>query len=55
MKTDLDRLMAERRYAGLLVLGSAAHNAPMYYLANGASVTEHTALVKPAARRQCCL
>ena len=48
MKTDLDRLMAERNYAALLVLGGAAHNAPMYYLANGANVTEHTALVKPA-------
>jgi Xaa-Pro aminopeptidase len=47
MKTDIDRLMAERGYAALLVLGGADHNAPMYYLANGASVTEHTALVKP--------
>ncbi len=47
MKSDLERLMAERGYAALLVLGGAAHNAPMYYLANGAAVTERTVLVHP--------
>ena len=47
MKTDLDRWMAERNYAALLVLGGAAHNPPMYYLANGAAVTERTVLVQP--------
>ena len=46
MKSDLDRLMAERRYDALLVSGGAAHNPPMYYLANGASVGKETVLVK---------
>ncbi len=47
MKSDIDRLMAQRNYAALLVLGGAAHNPPMYYLANGVAVTEKTVLVKP--------
>src|SRR5258706_15288998 len=38
--------MAERGYAALLALGGTAHNPPMYYLANGAKVTERTVLVK---------
>jgi len=38
--------MAERGYAALLVTGGAAHNPAMYYLANGAKVTENTVLVK---------
>src|SRR5207237_3036548 len=46
MKSDLDRLMEQRGYAALLVTGGAAHNPPMYYLANGAKVTERTVLVK---------
>jgi len=46
MKSDLDRLMAQRGYTALLVMGGAAHNPPMYYLANGAKVTERTVLVK---------
>ena len=46
MKSDLDRLMAERHYAALLVSGGADHNPPMYYLANGAKVGEATLLVK---------
>jgi Xaa-Pro aminopeptidase len=46
MKSDLDRLMAERRYDALLVMGASAHNAPMYYLANGATVTERSVIVK---------
>ena len=46
MKSDLDDLMAKRGYAALLVMGGAAHNPPMYYLANGAKVTERTVLVK---------
>ena len=46
MKSDLDRLMAERGQDALLVVGSAAHNPPMYYLANGANVTGHSVLVK---------
>jgi Xaa-Pro aminopeptidase len=46
MKSDLDTLMADRRYDALLVTGGAANNAAMYYLANGAVVTEKTVLVK---------
>src|SRR6185369_7111819 len=38
--------MAKRGYAALLALGGAAHNPPMYYLSNGAKVTERTVLVK---------
>ncbi len=51
MKSDLDRLMAERGVAALLVLGHAAHNAPMTYLANGAHVGERTVLVKKRGAR----
>jgi Xaa-Pro aminopeptidase len=39
VKADLDRLMAERRYDALLVTGGAHGNPPMYYLANGVSIT----------------
>ena len=38
--------MTERNYAALLALGGTAHNPPMYYLANGATITEHSVLVK---------
>ncbi len=46
MKSDLDRLMEERGYAALLAMGGTAHNPPMYYLANGAAITERSVLVK---------
>lgn len=46
MKSDLDKLMAERSYDALLVTGGSVNNPAMYYLANGASVTERTVLVK---------
>ncbi len=46
MKSDLDKLMAERNYDALLVTGGSVNNPAMYYLANGASVTERTVLVK---------
>ena len=46
MKADLDKLMAERNYDALLVTGGTANNPAMYYLANGASVTERTVLIK---------
>lgn len=46
MKSDLDKLMAERNYDALLVTGGTANNPAMYYLTNGASVTERTVLVK---------
>lgn len=46
MKADLDRLMAERGFDALLVTGPAAHNPAMFYLTNGAKVTETTLLIK---------
>jgi Xaa-Pro aminopeptidase len=46
LKADLDRLMEERGYAALLAMGGTAHNPPMYYLANGATITERSVLVK---------
>lgn len=46
MKSDLDRLMAERGIDALLVTGPAINNPIMYYLANGAGVGEVTILVK---------
>lgn len=50
MKADLDRLMAERDYAALLVFGGTAQSPAMYYLTSGASIGETTVLVKPAGR-----
>lgn len=38
MKSDLDRLMAERGLDGLLVLGDSSGNTVMNYLTNGASL-----------------
>ena len=46
MKSDLDRLMAERGFDALVVTGPAINNPVMYYLSNGAQVTEQTMLVK---------
>ena len=46
MKSDLDRLMADRNIDALLALGPAANNPVMTYMCNGAHVGEHTALVK---------
>ncbi len=46
MKSDLDQLMSERNYEALLVTGGTNNNPAMYYLANGASVTERSVLVK---------
>jgi Xaa-Pro aminopeptidase len=46
MKSDLDRLMAERNIDALLVLGPAVNNPVMNYLSNGVKVGEATALVK---------
>ena len=47
MKSDLDRLMADRGYAAMMVTGPAAHNPPMYYLSNGVPIGERSLLVKP--------
>lgn len=46
MKDHLDSLMAQHGYDALLVTGGSNHNPPMYYLANGVSLGEHTVLVK---------
>jgi Xaa-Pro aminopeptidase len=46
MKSDLDRLMAERSFDAVVVTGPATNNPVMYYLANGSKVTEQTMLVK---------
>jgi len=46
MKSDLDRLMTERNYDALFVLGGAANNPPMYYLSNGVSIGESSVLIK---------
>ncbi len=46
MKSDLDRLMTDRKFDALLVTGGTHHNPPMYYLANGVSIGESSILVK---------
>lgn len=46
MKSDLDRLMTERNYDALLVLGTSVNNAPMYYLTNGVSIGAGSVLIK---------
>ena len=46
MKSDLDRLMAERNIDALAASGPAAGNPVMYYLSNGVKVGEATLLVK---------
>ncbi len=46
MKSDLDRLMAERDYAALMVTGGTHDNPPMYYLANGVHLGAATVLIK---------
>jgi Xaa-Pro aminopeptidase len=46
MKSDLDRLMQERGFDGLVVTGPSANNPVMYYMASGASLGEGTILIK---------
>lgn len=46
MKSDVDRLMAERNFDALMVTGPSADNPVMYYLSNGAHVGDSTVLVK---------
>ena len=46
MKSDLDRLMAERNLDALLVTGPSHANPTMYYLVNGAHVGEVTTVIK---------
>ncbi|MDP7644150.1 MAG: M24 family metallopeptidase [Anaerolineales bacterium] len=49
MKSDLDRLMAERDLDALFVSGGVRDNPAMHYLANGAKVGEYTLLIKKRA------
>ena len=46
MKSDLDRLMSERGYDAILVVGPSGANPPLYYLTNGVSLGERTLVVK---------
>jgi Xaa-Pro aminopeptidase len=46
MKSDLDRLMAERNLDALIVTGPSHANPVMYYLVNGAHVGEVTVVIK---------
>ena len=46
MKSDLDRLMAERNFDALVVTGPSHANPIMYYLVNGAHVGEVTTVIK---------
>lgn len=46
MKSDLDRLMVERKFDALIVTGTAHANPTMYYLVNGAKVGEATTVIK---------
>lgn len=46
MKSDLDRLMAERNMDAFIVTGPTHANPAMYYLTNGAHLGEHTTVIK---------
>lgn len=46
MKSDIDRLMAEKNFDAILVLGNASHNPPMYYLTGGGHVNSATLIKK---------
>ncbi|MBI3761361.1 MAG: M24 family metallopeptidase [Chloroflexi bacterium] len=46
MKSDFDRLMAERVLDGLIVTGPSHANPAMYYMINGAHVGEATTVIK---------
>src|SRR3989338_9682975 len=46
VKSDLDRLMSERGYDAILVVGPSGANPPLYYLTNGVSLGERTLVVK---------
>ena len=46
MKSDLDRLMADRGFGAILVTGASHNNPVMYYLANGATLGEGSMLLK---------
>ena len=42
MKSDLDRLMAERDLQALVIVGDETYSAPRDYLTNGAQVDGRT-------------
>ena len=46
MKSDIDALMQARNMDALLVLGSAEHNPPMYYLTGGGHISQAVLLKK---------
>ena len=46
MKSDLDRLMAERNMDAFIVTGPTYANPTMYYITNGAHLGEHTTVIK---------
>ncbi len=46
MKSDLDKIMQDRKLDAILVLGDAEHNSPMYYMTGGGHVNAAT-LIKP--------
>jgi Xaa-Pro aminopeptidase len=46
VKSDLDRLMSERNYDALLVIGSSNANPPLCYLTGGVSLGEATLVIK---------
>jgi Xaa-Pro aminopeptidase len=50
MKSDLDRLMAERDIDAAVVSGRVTGNPIMYYMTNGARLHLHSVVVKPAGR-----
>ena len=46
MKSDLDRYMADKNIAALLITGPSQHNPAMFYLTGGGKMT-HADLIKP--------
>lgn len=52
MKSDLDRLMAERGLDALVVQGAVHGNPPLYYLLNGAGLTQALVIKKRGAEPQ---
>ncbi len=46
MRSDLDRLMAERGFDAIIIMGHAAENYPLQYLTGGAPITEGLVIQK---------
>lgn len=46
MKSDIDRLMQTKKLDGILVIGNATHNPPMYYLTGGGHVSSAVLIKK---------